>query len=132
MESNILQSLLSPDNSTRRRAEDTLMSERTSNPGSLLTLLIEGMKSQEQSIAQLAALMYKKLFLDDARSDQLTAADLETMKQAVMGTMSFSQNMTLLKRKGDILAKLFSKQGRSEELLKMLVECSGCEEKNGR
>ena len=65
MESSILQCLLSSDNETRKKAEQTLMNERTSNPGNLLNVLVEGMKNQEQSIAQLAALMYKKLFLDD-------------------------------------------------------------------
>ncbi len=40
--------------------------------------------------------------------------------------------MTLLKRKGDIIAKIFTKQGRSEELLELLVQWSACEEPNGR
>lgn len=53
--------------------------------------------------------MYKKLFLDDSRADQLSHEDLEMMKQAVMSTMDFSQNMTLLKRKGEIISKIFAK-----------------------
>jgi hypothetical protein len=65
MESNILQSLLSSENETRKNAEMMLMNERTSNPGNLLTILIEGMKNTDLSIASLSALMYKKLFLDD-------------------------------------------------------------------
>ena len=87
------------------------MAERDANPGNLLNVLIEGMKnSQDQNIAQLAALMYKKLFLDDSKkSDSLTESDLEMMKSAVMSTMDFNQNMTLLKRKGDIISKIFSK-----------------------
>jgi hypothetical protein len=110
MESNILQSLLSHDNSTRKRAEESITSERNSNPANLLNILIEGMKnSADQNISQLAALMYKKLFLDDARVDQLSSEDLEMMKGAVMSTMDFSQNMTLLKRKGDIISKIFAK-----------------------
>lgn len=133
MESNILQSLLSHENATRKRAEDSLMSERNANPANLLNILIEGMKSSgDQNIAQLAALMYKKLFLDDSRADQLSQEDLEMMKQAVMSTMDFSQNMTLLKRKGEIISKIFAKQGRSEELLKLLVDWSANESSNGR
>ena len=65
MESNILQSLLSSDNATRKNAEMMLMDERTSNPGNLLTILIEGMKNADLNISSLSALMYKKLFLDD-------------------------------------------------------------------
>lgn len=133
MESAILQSLLSHDNATRKRAEESLMNERNTNPANLLNILIEGMKSsQDQNIAQLAALMYKKLFLDDSRSDQLSNDDLELMKGAVMNTMDFSQNMTLLKRKGEIISKIFAKQGKSEELLKLLVEWASNESTNGR
>jgi hypothetical protein len=76
--------------------------------------------------------MYKKLFLDDSRADELTSEDLEMMKTAVMSTMDFSQNMTLLKRKGDIISKIFAKQNRSEELLKHLVDWASNESSNGR
>jgi hypothetical protein len=69
MESNILQTLLSHDNAMRKRAEESLMTERNTNPANLLNILIEGMKSGDQGVAQLGALMYKKLFLDDARVD---------------------------------------------------------------
>jgi hypothetical protein len=52
MESNILQALLSHENATRKRAEESLMAERTSNPANLLNILIEGMKSSgDQNIA---------------------------------------------------------------------------------
>jgi hypothetical protein len=52
MESNILQSLLSHENATRKRAEESLLAERTSNPANLLNTLIEGMKSSaDQNIA---------------------------------------------------------------------------------
>jgi len=125
MESNILQTLLSHDNAMRKRAEESLMSERNTNPANLLNLLVEGMKNADQGVAQLAALMYKKLFLDDSRVEQLSMEDLDLMKQAVMSTISgdfSSQNMTLLKRKGDIISKIYVRQNRSEELLKMLVE----------
>lgn len=98
------------------------MNERTSNPSNLLNILVEGMKNQEQTIAQLAALMYKKLFLDDSRSEEISADDLEMMKQTVMNTMDFNQPMTLLKRKGDIISKIYAKQNKSEDLLKLLVE----------
>ena len=53
--------------------------------------------------------MYKKLFLDDQKSEGLSAEDLEMMKQTVMQTMDFEQPLTLLKRKGDIISKIFAK-----------------------
>ena len=133
MESSILASLLSPDNTTRQAAERQLYAERDSNPAGLLNTLIEGMKSIDSGVAQLGALTYKKLFLDDqARSESLSNSDLEMMKQAVMNTMDFNQNMSLLKRKGDIISKIFAKQKRSEDLLKLLVEWSSSESSNGR
>lgn len=54
------------------------------------------------------------------------------MKTAIMSTMDFSQNITLLKRKGDIISKIFAKQNRSEELLKHLVDWASNESSNGR
>lgn len=85
------------------------MTQRDQNPQNLLSLLVEGMKAEEPSISQLAALMYKKMFLDDSRSESLSPADLEVMKESIMSTICFSQNITLLKRKGDILSKIFAK-----------------------
>jgi importin-5 len=40
--------------------------------------------------------------------------------------------MGLLKKKGDIISKIFTKQKRGEELLKLLVEWAGNESANGR
>ena len=67
--------------------------------------------------------MYKKLFLDDERADQLSVEDLEHMKMNVMSTIDFNGNSILsLKRKGDILSKIYAKQNKNEDLLKLLVE----------
>ncbi len=76
--------------------------------------------------------MYKKLFLDDARSESLSQADLTIMKDSIMNTISFAQNISLLKRKGDILSKIFAKLKQSEELLKLLVNWASSEVTNGR
>ncbi len=92
MESNILQSLLSHSNDERKQAEAAITQARNTNPTGLLSTLTEGMKSQTNEIAQLASLMYKKLFLDDERADQLSIDDLEHMKMNVMGTLDFNAN----------------------------------------
>jgi hypothetical protein len=123
MESNILQSLLSHSNDERKQAEAAITQARNTNPTGLLSTLTEGMKSQTNEIAQLASLMYKKLFLDDERADQLSIDDLEHMKMNVMGTLDFNANsLQSLKRKGDILSKIYSKQNKNEDLLKLLVD----------
>lgn len=54
--------------------------------------------------------MYKKLFLDDERSNSLSESDLELMKSTIMQTIDFTnQSLTLLKRKGDIISKIYAK-----------------------
>jgi hypothetical protein len=79
--------------------------------------------SAKPEVAQLSCLMYKKLFLDDSRAQSLSVSDLEMMKASIMQTMDLSnQPLTLLKRKGDILSKVYSKLNQSEDLLKLLVE----------
>lgn len=124
MESNLLETLLSADNAARKNAEAALMSARDSDPVSLLSTLVEGMKnSAKPEVAQLSCLMYKKLFLDDSRAQSLSASDLGMMKASIMQTMDLSnQSLTLLKRKGDILSKVYSKLNQNEDLLKLLVE----------
>lgn len=78
--------------------------------------------------------MYKKLFLDDERSNQISEGDLELMKSAVMETLDFSgsQSLQLLKRKGDIMAKIYAKQNKNEDLLKLLVEWASADNTNSR
>ena len=44
------------------------------------------------------------------------------MREAVMTTVDFKQPLPLLKRKGDIISKIYSRQNNNEELLKMLVQ----------
>ena len=88
----------------------------------LINLLIEAMSSQDQQINSLAGILYKKMFLDDARSDQISPADLEIMKNTVIQTLDFSHNQTVLKRKAEILSKIFNKLKKSEELLQLLVQ----------
>lgn len=38
---------MSPDNALRKRAEESLMTQRDQNPQALMNLLIEGMKAEE-------------------------------------------------------------------------------------
>lgn len=46
--------------------------------------------------------------------------------------MDFNQPLTLLKRKGDIISKIYSKQNKNEDLLKMLVDWAQSENMVGR
>ena len=54
------------------------------------------------------------------------------MKTTIMSTMDFEQPLTLLKRKGDIISKIFAKQNKNEELLKVLVQWAQAENVKSR
>lgn len=72
----------------------------------------------------------KKYFLDDKRD--VGAEALENMKTTVTMTLDFSQPFQLLKRKGEIVAKIFSKQEKTEEFMNYLSEWSKNESPNAR
>ena len=104
---NIIKDLLNADNTTRKRAETQLNESRTSNPGALMQLFMSNMRSAETEVAMISCVLFKKYFLDN--SEGITQGDYEQMKQAVMDSLDFkSQPILLLKRKGDVLSKIFS------------------------
>ena len=118
--SNLLSDILGQDNTVRQRAETELNNQRTANPAALLSLFISNMRSEQLEIAQISCILFKKYFLDN--SEGISATDYEQMKQAVMESLDFkTQPLLLLKRKGDVLSKIFSLQGKNEELLNLLV-----------
>lgn len=55
------------------------------------------------------------------------------MKDAVLNSLDFqNQNMLLLKRKGDLISKVFMLLGQSEDLLRMLVEWAQSADANSK
>jgi hypothetical protein len=132
MESNILQSLLSTDNEIRKRAEAQIESDRNTNPAGLIGLFVEGMKTDSLEQASLACVLFKKYFLDDKRSENLTENDLEQIRTTVMSTLDFNQPLMVLKRKGDIISKIYARQNKNEDLLKLLVEWAASDSNAGR
>jgi hypothetical protein len=117
---NLLQDILGADNTVRQRAETELNSQRASNPGSLLQLFITNMSSDKTEVAQISCILFKKYFLDN--TEGVNPGDYEQMLQAVMQSLDFKQPMLLLKRKGDLISKLFMLQNKNEQLLGQLVE----------
>lgn len=84
-------------------------------------MFIQNMKNESVEIAQISCVLFKKYFLDN--SEGITESDFEMMKQAVMDSLDFnSQPLLLLKRKGDVISKIFSLQGQNEQLLTLLVQ----------
>jgi hypothetical protein len=124
---NLIKDLLQADNTIRQRAETQLNDQRSSNPGALMQLFIANMRSGETEVAMISCVLFKKYFLDN--SEGITQSDYEQMKQAVMDSLDFkTQPILLLKRKGDVLSKIFSLQQKNEELLGLLVQWAQTED----
>jgi hypothetical protein len=124
---NLLQDILGADNTSRQRAETQLNTQRTENPGTLLQLFIANMSSDKADVAQISCVLFKKYFLDN--TEGVNPSDYESMQEAVMKSIDFkTQNMILLKRKGDLISKIYTLQNQNEALLKILVEWAGSED----
>jgi len=118
---NLLQEVLAGNNTVRQRAEGELNTRRQANPGALLQLFVQNLRNESEDVAQIACVLFKKYFLDNTEGVQ--PDDYEQMKKAVLESLDFSaQSLLTLKRKADLLAKIFKLQEQSEQLLKLLVE----------
>ena len=61
-------------------------------------------------VAILCCVLLKKYFLDVRATASLSNEDLESLKTAIEGSLDFEQQpLLLLKRKGDVLSKIYSK-----------------------
>ena len=73
-------------------------------------------------VATLCCVLLKKYFLDLRAKAELSAADLEQLKTAIEGTLDFEgQPMLLLKRKGDVLSKIYAKLDKKDVFVQYLV-----------
>ena len=103
---NLIKDLLQADNTIRQRAETQLNDQRSSNPGALMQLFIANMRSGETEVAMISCVLFKKYFLDN--TEGVDPSDLESMKMAVLTSLDFkTQQLPLLKRKGDLISKVF-------------------------
>lgn len=117
---NLLQEVLDANNTVRQRAEGELNTQRKQNPAALLQLFVANLKNENEAVSQISCVLFKKYFLDE--SEGVNPDDYEQMKKAVLESLDFtSQSLLTLKRKAELLAKIFKLQEQSEELLKMLV-----------
>jgi len=118
---NLVQAILGADNTARQRAETQLNSQRTTDPAGLMQLFMTNMKSDQTEVAQISCVLFKKYFLEN--SEGVSPDDLQQMQEAVMASLNFqTQPLLLLKRKGDVLAKVYALRGENEALLKLVAE----------
>ena len=86
-----------------------------------MKLFMTNMKSEQTEVAQISCVLFKKYFLEN--SEGVSSDDLTQMQEAVRASLNFAtQPLLLLKRKGDVLAKIYALRGDNETLLKLLVE----------
>ena len=70
----------------------------------------------------MSCILLKKYYLDIKATATLNDADLEAFKQAVNTSIDFdAQPIALLKRKGDVLSRIYSKLNQNAEFLAQLV-----------
>lgn len=120
---NTFQELLSADNGIRQRAEAKIKDEFEKDPKSLASQLTQGLsQSSSQDQAMYACALLKKYFLDATSKSSLTPSDLEILKQAILASIDFpSEPLVLLKRKCDLLSKIFSKLEQNTHFVQYLV-----------
>ena len=89
--------------------------------------MIAGLATSTE-VATLCCVLLKKYFLDIRAQAELSAADLEQLKSAIESSLDFDgQPMVLLKRKGDVLSKIYSKLEKKDVFVQYLVTLCGSE-----
>jgi len=72
-----------------------------------MQLFSANLKSDKPEVAQISCVLFKKYFLDN--SEGVSSADFDQMLQVVMDSLDFqTQPLILLRRKGDIISKIYS------------------------
>ena len=90
--------------------------------------LISQLSTGSTEVATLCCVLLKKYFLDIRATASLTPEDLESLKTAIEGSLDFeNQPIVLLKRKGDVLSKIYSKLERKDVFVQYLVTLCGSE-----
>jgi hypothetical protein len=105
----LFEDLMSGDKDTRTRAESKFQEIKQINLADGLQIFVEGMKCEKPQVAQLAALMLKKTYLDDSEMmKNLKDDQIFLMKQTVKQFLNFEGDWKTLQRLGEVLGKLYS------------------------
>jgi hypothetical protein len=114
--------LLSPDNTIRKRAEAHIETEYKQNPAVFAERLVMGLGGKFE-VASMCCVLLKKYFLDSRAATELADQDLENLRNALLESIDLDkQPLSLLKRKGDVLSKIYAKLNKTEMLLAYLVQ----------
>lgn len=102
--------VLSSDNNIRKAAEQRLNDQKNIPFNDALNFFLEGIKDGDSKVSQLAALMFKKTFLDDERF--LTSIDKSTAENLVNNIfyplVNTEKDWKFLERIAENIAKLYT------------------------
>ena len=74
-------------------------------------------------VASMCCVLLKKYFLDSRAQTELAEQDLENLRNALLESIDLNkQPLSLLKRKADVLSKIYAKLKKTEMLLAYLVQ----------
>ena len=100
--------LMSPTKEIRTQAEQDLEILKQKPFEESFIVFKEGITSENQRIAQLATLLFKKVFLDDKdKKQKLTENEIESMKSFIRSQITFNKEWKTLQRLGETLALLY-------------------------
>lgn len=114
------------DNQSRQAAETQLNSARTEHPTQLLQAFIDIVVAPSGDVNQqvYACMLLKKTYLDDRTEEkalqQLSEEQLQGLKQTIGSSINFDQPTNLLRRKAEVVCKLYKKSANYGELIQML------------
>ena len=76
--------------------------------------------------------MLKKYFLTGGETSQLSKEDLSQVRDLLLNSINFADDMNLLRRRGEVLTNVYSRLEQETSLLQQLESWSGNENANAR
>ena len=125
-----LQAMQGADNEARKQAEEQIKALRSEQAKILLAGFTEVIFSAEANLKPLACLLLKKFFLDDrkeeAELEQITLEEVSLIKQKLKDSLDVaSEPMNLLRRKAEIICKLYKRAGSYGGLVEQVASLAG-------
>lgn len=117
----VLTSVLSPDNARRKQGEEYLETTKSEDPKKLMEDLYACMSHEQDNIANLACVLFKKYFLEGEGVDKET---LQVLEQNMFNLLNFSRNTLVLHAQGGVIVRVYAKLDDVKTLLMKIIEFS--------
>jgi hypothetical protein len=117
------EALLNADNNARTQAETAIQRQYESAPIELANSLVASINDKPE-VATMCCVLLKKYFLDKRAQSQMATPDLMMLLQAMQNSIqqnTADQPLSLLKRKGDVMTRVYMLLNKCTELVSMLA-----------